>query len=85
MLPYHLFDQVVGPTASDVSLMIGSNKDEMTWVLYKDPRFGKYKKAEMRQMIMGDIRNFSIEINEEQVDELANTYRRHRPEFFLPG
>jgi para-nitrobenzyl esterase len=78
-IPVHPFDPAAAPTASDIPLMIGNNKDEMTFVLYKDPQFGKYSEATMRQSIIDNTRGWSIDVTEEQVDKLVTTYYRNRP------
>jgi para-nitrobenzyl esterase len=78
-LPTHPFDPVAAPTASDVSLMIGTNKDEMNFMLYRDPRFGKYDEATMREGIRSSIKGFSVDITEKQIDELITAYRSTRP------
>jgi para-nitrobenzyl esterase len=79
-IPVHPFDPVAAPTLSDVSLMIGTNKDEMNFQLYREPHFGKYSEAEMRKGIT-DIPNgiFGENIPTKKVEHLVTTYRRTRP------
>jgi para-nitrobenzyl esterase len=78
-LPTHPFHPIAAPTASDVSLMIGTNKDEMNFMLYRDPQFGKYDEAAMREGIVGSLKNRFFDLTPEKVEELIATYRRNRP------
>jgi para-nitrobenzyl esterase len=78
-IPLHPFDPVAAPTASDVSLMIGTNKDEMNFMLYRDPRFGKYDDETMRQGIIGSLKGRLIDITPEQVESLVAIYGHNRP------
>ncbi len=78
-IPVHPFDPVAAPTASDVSLMIGTNKDEMNFMLYRDPRFGKYDEATIPDAIIGSLKGRLIDITPGQVKHLITTYRRTRP------
>ncbi len=78
-LPFHPFHPAAAPTASDVSLLIGTNKDEMNFMLYRDPQFGKYDEAAIREGIIGSLRGRFIDITTEQVEDLIATYRRTRP------
>jgi para-nitrobenzyl esterase len=78
-IPVHPFDPLAAPTASDVSLMIGTNKDEMNFMLYRDPRFGKYDEATIPDAILGSLRGRLIDITQDQIKHLISTYRRTRP------
>jgi len=78
-IPVHPFDPVAAPTASDVSLMIGTNKDEMNFMLYRDPRFGKYDDITMREGIIGSLKGRLIDITSEQVESLIEIYSLTRP------
>jgi para-nitrobenzyl esterase len=78
-LPVHPFYPEAATTASDVSLIIGTNKDEMTSMLRRDPQFGKYDAATMRSGIMGWLKSFSIEISPDQLEDLITVYRHTRP------
>ncbi len=79
-LPVHPFHPAAAPTASDVPLLIGTNKDEMNFQLYKDPQFGKYDEAAMRKGITEIPRGiFGETIPDDRVEGLIETYRRTRP------
>jgi para-nitrobenzyl esterase len=78
-LPAHPFHPIAAPTASGVPLLIGSNKDEMTFMLYRDPQFGKYDEAAMREGIIGSLRGRFLDITPNKVEDLIATYRRARP------
>jgi para-nitrobenzyl esterase len=79
VIPYHPFYPVVAPTASSVPLLIGTNKDEWTFMLYRDEQFGKYDEATMRKGITDIPRTFVGEISKDKADELIATYGRSRP------
>ena len=78
-LPAHPFHPAAAPTASDVPLIVGTTKDEMTYMLYRDPRFGKYDEATMREGIIGSLKGRNVEITPERVEDLIVIYRRTRP------
>jgi para-nitrobenzyl esterase len=78
-LPTHPFHPVAAPTMADVPFMIGTNKDEMTYMLHKDPRFGKYDEATMRDGIVGSSRPMFIDITPDQIEDLIALYGRARP------
>jgi para-nitrobenzyl esterase len=79
-IPCHPFDPVAASTASGVSLLIGTNKDEMSFQLYKEPNFGKYTEAEMRQGITEIPEGIFGEIvPADHVERLIETYRHTRP------
>ncbi len=79
-IPAHPFDPVAAPTASDVTLIIGTNKDEMNFMLYQEPNFGKYTEAEMRRGITEiPMGIFGEIIPESKVESLIKAYRRTRP------
>jgi para-nitrobenzyl esterase len=78
-LPAHPFYPVAASTSSDVSLLIGTNKDEMNFMLYRDPQFGKYDEATLRQGIVGSLKGRFIDITPDQLEHLITTYRHTRP------
>jgi para-nitrobenzyl esterase len=78
-LPAHPFYPVAAPNGSDVPFIIGTTKDEMTSMLQRDPRFGKYDETQMRDGIMGWVKSFWIDITPEKLEGLLATYRRTRP------
>jgi para-nitrobenzyl esterase len=80
VLPQHPFYPVAAPTAAGVPLMIGTNKDEMTFMMLRDPKFGKYTEAEIRDAVIGrtrDATGFAVPV--EKVDGLIAAYKRTRP------
>jgi para-nitrobenzyl esterase len=79
VLPAHPFYPVAAPTAADVPLIIGTNKDEMTYILRNDPQFGKYDEAAMRDIIVQTARAFFFDITPDQVEDLIAIYSRTRP------
>jgi para-nitrobenzyl esterase len=80
VLPSHPFEPVAAPTAAGVPLMIGTNKDEMTFMMMRDPKFGRYTEAELRDAVIARTRDKTgFPVPEEKVDGLIATYRRTRP------
>jgi para-nitrobenzyl esterase len=80
VLPAHPFDPVAAPTAANIPLMIGTNKDEMTFMMMRDPKFGKYTEGELRDAVIARTRDKTgFPVPEEQIDALIATYRRTRP------
>ncbi|MGH2602353.1 MAG: carboxylesterase/lipase family protein, partial [Dehalococcoidia bacterium] len=70
-LPAHPFDRVAAPTAANVPLLIGSNKDEAALFLAGDPRRRRLEEHELIERLtpmLGDRR-----------DEILDLYRRTRP------
>jgi para-nitrobenzyl esterase len=81
VLPQHPFHPAAAPTAASVSLMIGTNKDEMTFMMLRDPKFGKYTEAELRDAVIERTRDktgFPVPV--EKIDGLIATYKRTRPQ-----
>ncbi len=78
-IPVHPFDPMAAPTASDVSLMIGSTRDEMNIMLYQDPRFGKFNEADIPNAVLGNSRGRFINMTSKQVEGLISAYRCTRP------
>jgi para-nitrobenzyl esterase len=80
IIPNHPFDPVAAPTASDVPLLIGTNKDEMTFMLMRDPLFGKYDHDTMRQRILAALASKKTDnMQKEGIESLLKTYSRTRP------
>jgi len=70
-LPAHPFDPVPAPTALDIPIMIGTNRDESALYLVSDPRRGSLTDAELAERserILGDQR-----------DAVLAAYRASRP------
>jgi para-nitrobenzyl esterase len=75
----HPFYPAAAPTASDVPLMIGTAKDDINFLLYNDPQFGKYDEATMRQFLVQVPKGlFREEIPEDRIEGLITTYRHTR-------
>lgn len=51
-MPVQPFDPFAAPTASKVPLIIGTTKDEMTFMMMRDPAFGKYDEETMRNALL---------------------------------
>jgi para-nitrobenzyl esterase len=70
-LPVHPFDPVAAPTAANVPLMIGTNKDEAALFLAGDPRRRRLEEHELiarLRPMLGD-----------RLDDILSVYRRTRP------
>jgi len=80
IIPAHPFDPVAAPTASKVPLIIGTNRDEWTFMLMRDPEFGKYDEATMRQRAVATLaQRLNDKVVGDKVDDLIAAYRRTRP------
>jgi para-nitrobenzyl esterase len=79
-LPCHPFDPVAAPSGATVPLMIGTNKDEMTFMMQRDPKLGKYTEAELHDaVVMRTSDKTGFVVTPHKADELIKTYRRTRP------
>ncbi|MGD9891964.1 MAG: carboxylesterase/lipase family protein [Dehalococcoidia bacterium] len=70
-LPTHPFDPVAAPSAANVPLIIGTNKDEAALYLAGDPRrrrLEEHELAERLRPMLGD-----------RLEAIVGVYRRHRP------
>ncbi len=70
-LPAHPFEPIAAPTATDVQLLIGTNRDENAVFLARDPRRCKLTEPELRERlapILGD-----------NMDRIISVYKRTRP------
>ena len=70
-LPAHPFDPVAAPSAANVPLLIGTNKDETALFLAGDPRRRRLEESELIERLtplLGDRR-----------DEILAVYREQRP------
>jgi para-nitrobenzyl esterase len=80
VLPAQPFYPVAAPTAANIPLMIGTNKDEMTFMLMRDPQFGKYTEATLKESLIQKTRdNTGFKVPEEKIDGLIAAYKRTRP------
>lgn len=71
-LPANPFDPVAAPTAADIPIIIGTNRDENALFLARDPRRRKLTESEL-------IERLKTELGE-HMDRILNTYRKTRPE-----
>ncbi len=70
-LPANPFDPVAAPTAADVALMIGTNRDEAATFLARDPRRRRLTEEELNQRLatlLGD-----------KAESILSVYKRTRP------
>lgn len=80
IIPVHPFDPVAAPTASEIPLMIGTTKDETTFMMMNDPMFGKYDEETMRLRIHANFdRKRAGTLSPAKVDDMIEAYRRLRP------
>ncbi len=71
-LPAHPFDPVAAPTAADVPLIIGTNRDESALFVAGDPRRRRLEESELRERLarrLGD-----------RLDSIIGVYKRTRPD-----
>ena len=71
-LPTHPFDPVAAPTAADVPLIIGTNRDENATFLAADPQRRRLEESELRQRLtpmLGD-----------KLDDVLGVYKKTRPD-----
>jgi para-nitrobenzyl esterase len=71
-LPLHPFDPDCAPTAVDVPVMVGTNKDEAALFLAGDPRRRRLEEHELIERLRPMLG--------ERMEEILATYRRTRPE-----
>ena len=71
-LPTHPFDPVAAPTAADVPLIIGTNRDENAVFLAGDSRRRRLTDEELRQRLAPTLGD--------NLDRILGTYRRTRPQ-----
>ncbi|HEY7200353.1 MAG TPA: carboxylesterase family protein, partial [Candidatus Dormibacteraeota bacterium] len=71
-LPAHPFDPVAAPSAADVPLLIGTNKDEAALFLAGDPRRRRLEEAELLERLTPMLG--------ERRDEILAVYRSQRPD-----
>jgi len=71
-LPAHPFDPVAAPTAAEVPLMIGCNRDESAVFLARDPRRRRLEESELRERLAPTLGD--------NLDKVLGVYKRTRPE-----
>jgi len=71
-LPAHPFDPVAAPTAADVPLIIGTNRDESALFVAGDPRRRRLEDSELRERLKRRLGN--------RMDSIISVYKRSRPD-----
>lgn len=71
-LPTHPFDPIAAPTAADVPLIIGSNRDETALFLAADPRRRRLTESELYERLIPSLGS--------RTEKIINTYKETRPE-----
>jgi len=71
-LPAHPFEPVAAPTAADIPLIIGTNRDEMALFLTEDPRRLSLTESELRERLTQRLGN--------RMESILSVYKRTRPE-----
>ena len=71
-LPTHPFDPVAAPTAADVPLIIGTNRDESATLLAADPRRRRLTEEELRKRLAPTLGD--------KLDKILSVYKRTRPD-----
>jgi len=71
-LPANPFDPVAAPTAANIDLMIGTNRDESALFLARDPRRRRLEESELHErlkVLLGD-----------KMESILSVYRKTRPD-----
>jgi para-nitrobenzyl esterase len=71
-LPNHPFDPVAAPTAANVPLIIGTNRDETALFVAGDPKRRRLTEPELRQRLSPVLGN--------HMDRIISVYKKTRPE-----
>jgi len=71
-LPANPFDPVAAPTAADVTLMIGTNRDEAALFVAGDPRRRRLTEEELVERLTPDLGD--------RTESIINAYKKNRPE-----
>ena len=71
-LPTHQFDPVAAPTAADVPLIIGCNRDEQLLFVAGDPRRRRLTEEELRERLAPTLG--------EHMERIISVYQKTRPE-----
>ena len=70
-LPTNPFDPVAAPTAADVTLMIGTNRDEAALFLARDPRRRRLTEPELHERLANMLGD--------KAESIHNVYKKTRP------
>ncbi len=71
-LPANPFDPIAAPSASNIPLIIGTNRDENALFLARDPRRRRLTESELIERLKPDLG--------ENMDRILNTYKKTRPD-----
>ncbi|UCB43627.1 MAG: carboxylesterase/lipase family protein [Dehalococcoidales bacterium] len=71
-LPAHPFDPVAAPTAADVPLVIGCNRDESALFLAADQRRRRLEESELRERLAPQLGD--------RLDRILSVYKKTRPD-----
>jgi para-nitrobenzyl esterase len=71
-LPANPFDPVAAPSASNIPLIIGTNRDENALFLARDPRRRRLTESELIERLKPDLGD--------NMDRILNTYKKTRPD-----
>jgi para-nitrobenzyl esterase len=71
-LPQHPFEPVAAPTAADIPLIVGCNRDENATFVATDPRRRRLSETELRERLK-PVLGFKL-------DEIIDVYKSTRPE-----
>jgi para-nitrobenzyl esterase len=71
-LPSHPFDPVAAPTAAEVPLIIGCNRDEQTLFIAGDPRRRRLTEEELRERLTPTLGD--------QMEKIISVYQKTRPD-----
>jgi len=70
-LPAHPFDPVAAPTAAEVPIIIGTNRDEQALFLLRDPRRRRLTEPELRERLAPTLGD--------RLDKVISVYKKTRP------
>jgi len=70
-LPANPFDPVAAPTAKDVTLLIGTNRDEAALFMARDPRRRRLEESELKERLSARLGD--------RMESILSVYRRTRP------
>ena len=71
LLPTHPFDPAAPPTAAGIPIIIGTNRDEMLFMMIADPKRNNLTEDELIERIKPRTR--------EKTGEILATYKKSRP------
>jgi len=72
VLPANPFDPVAAPSAADVPILIGTNKDEKALFMAADPRRRKLTESELYERLRPELGD--------RTEKMVEVYRKNRPE-----